>query len=136
MIVRNAGLIVPPSAGGANYELSAIASQLRDWAADSTIAEQHCATFLLTENLNDLHPLVARNPQAACIAVPLPTQAELLPALDYLQRHLSAAAQAVRPAISANPPPRSPERRSAPSKPCCKPASITARNSRRRTSSC
>ena len=72
VIVKNAGLIVPPSAGGASYELSAIASQLRDWATDSTIAEQHCTTFLLTENLNDLHPLVARNPQAACIAVPLP----------------------------------------------------------------
>jgi hypothetical protein len=84
VIVRNAGLIVPPSNGGANYELSAIASQLRDWAADSVIAEQHCATFLLTENLNDLHPLVARNPQAACIAIPLPQQAELLPALQHL----------------------------------------------------
>jgi hypothetical protein len=86
VIVKNAGLIVPPSAGGASYELSAIASQLRDWATDSTIAEQHCTTFLLTENLNDLHPLVARNPQAACIAVPLPQQAELAPALEYLNQ--------------------------------------------------
>jgi hypothetical protein len=84
VIVKNAGLIVPPSAGGANYELSAIASQLRDWAADSTIADHHCTTFLLTENLNDLHPLVSRNPQAACITVPLPQQAELLPALEQL----------------------------------------------------
>jgi hypothetical protein len=84
VIVKNAGLIVPPSAGGANYELSAIASQLREWAADPTIADQHCATFLLTENLNDLHPLVARNPQAACVAVPLPQQAELVPALNFL----------------------------------------------------
>lgn len=84
VIVRNAGLIVPPSNGGANYELSAIASQLRDWAADSTIAEQHCATFLLTENLNDLHPLVSRNPQASCITIPLPLQAELQPALARL----------------------------------------------------
>jgi hypothetical protein len=84
VIVKNAGLIVPPSAGGANYELSAIASQLREWAADPSIAGQHCATFLLTENLNDLHPLVARNPQAACVAVPLPQQAELVPALSHL----------------------------------------------------
>jgi len=84
VIVKNAGLIVPPSAGGANYELSAIASQLREWAADPTIADQHCATFLLTENLNDLHPLVARNPQTACVAVPLPQQAELEPALNFL----------------------------------------------------
>jgi hypothetical protein len=84
VIIRNAGLIVPPSGGGANYELSAIASQLRDWAADPAIAEHHCATFLISENLNDLHPLVARNPQAACIAVPLPQKAELEPALAQL----------------------------------------------------
>ena len=84
VIVRHAGLIVPPSAGGANYELSAIASQLREWAVDSSIAEQHCASFLLTENLNDLHPLVARNPQTACITIPLPRETELLPALNHL----------------------------------------------------
>jgi ATPase family associated with various cellular activities (AAA) len=84
VILKNAGLIAPPSAGGANYELSAIASQLREWAADPAIAEQHCATFLLAENLNDLHPLVSRNPQAACIGVPLPQQAELLPVFTHL----------------------------------------------------
>ena len=84
VVVRNTGLIVPPSAGGAAYELSAIASQLRDWAGDSAIAEQHCTSFLLTENLNDLHPLVSQNPQAARIAIPLPEQAELLAALNHL----------------------------------------------------
>ena len=84
VIVKNTGLIVPPSTGGAAYELSAIASQLRDWAGDSAIAEQHCTTFLLTENLNDLHPLVSNNPQASRITVPLPEQAELLPALTHL----------------------------------------------------
>jgi hypothetical protein len=84
IIVKNAGLIVPPSTGGASYELSAIASQLRDWAADPSIAEQHCATFLLAENLGDLHPLVSRNPQAARISVPLPDQSGLLPALVHL----------------------------------------------------
>lgn len=86
VIVKNAGLIAPPSAGGANYELSAIASQLREWAADPTLADQHCATFLLTENLNDLHPLVARNSQASCIPLPLPQAAELLPALGHLDK--------------------------------------------------
>jgi len=85
VIIRNAGLIVPPSAGGVNYELSAIASQLRDWASDPAIAEQHCTTFLLTENLNDLHPLVARNPHASCVTVPLPSKSELVPAFGHFQ---------------------------------------------------
>jgi len=90
VIVRNAGLIVPPSAGGANYELSAIASQLRDWAEDTSLAEHHCATFLLTDNLNDLHPLVARNPQAARIMLPLPTESDLAPVLAHLNTRYPA----------------------------------------------
>jgi hypothetical protein len=93
VIVRNAGLIVPPSAGGANYELSAIASQLRDWAEDTSLAEHHCATFLLTENLNDLHPLVSRNPQAARIMVPLPTESDLGPVLVQLNARYPAPLQ-------------------------------------------
>ncbi len=83
ILVRNADLIAPPSGGGRDYELSAIASQLRDWATDPAITGQHCATFLLTENLLDLHPLVARNPQAAAIAIPLPGEPEILAALDF-----------------------------------------------------
>ena len=90
VIVRNAGLIVPPSPGGANYELSAIASQLRDWAADPSLTESHCATFLLTENLNDLHPLVAQNPQTARVMVPLPGESDLLPALTQLNTRYPA----------------------------------------------
>jgi SpoVK/Ycf46/Vps4 family AAA+-type ATPase len=90
VVVRNAGLIVPPSPGGANYELSAVASQLRDWAADSSIADQHCATFLLTENLNDLHPLVAQNPQTSRLMVPLPAEEDLKLALNFLNARYPA----------------------------------------------
>ena len=84
VIVRAADLIAPPSPGGANYELSGIAWQLREWGSDPNLAGSHCATFLLTENLNDLHPLVSQNGQAAKLAVPLPQAAELEPALGVL----------------------------------------------------
>ena len=84
VLVVNAQLIVPPAAGSANYELSAIASQLRDWASDPLIAGSHCASFLLTENLNDLHPLLATNPHGARICLPLPTADTLAPALAHL----------------------------------------------------
>jgi hypothetical protein len=84
IIVRHAGLIAPPSPGGANYELSAIASQLRDWSSDGAIADQHCATFLLVESLAELHPLVSQCPQTARINLPLPLAADILPALEHL----------------------------------------------------
>lgn len=82
IIVKNAGLIVPLSNGGASYELSAIASQLREWASDPAISKQHCASFLLTENLNDLNPLVSQNPQAAILGIPLPLESDLLAVFD------------------------------------------------------
>ncbi len=84
VIVRAAGLVAPPSPGGANYELSGIAWQLREWASDPAIAGHHCASFLLVENLNDLHPLVSENGHAARITVPLPQAADLEPALAVL----------------------------------------------------
>lgn len=84
IIMRAADLIAPPSPGGANYELSGIAWQLRDWGSDPVIAASHCATFLLCENLNDLHPLISQNGQAAKITIPLPQVAELEPALALL----------------------------------------------------
>ncbi len=84
IIIRAVDLIAPPSPGGANYELSGIAWQLREWGSDPSLATSHCATFLLTENLNDLHPLVSQNGQAAKIAVPIPQAPELEPALNLL----------------------------------------------------
>jgi hypothetical protein len=86
IIVRAADLIAPPSPGGANYELSGIAWQLRDWGSDPVLAASHCATFLLCENLSDLHPLISQNGQAAKLAIPLPQGAELEPALALLQQ--------------------------------------------------
>lgn len=89
IIMRAADLIAPPSPGGANYELSGIAWQLRDWGSDPVIAASHCATFLLCENLSDLHPLISQNGQAAKITIPLPQVAELEPALALLHSQYS-----------------------------------------------
>ncbi len=84
ILVQSVNLIIPPSQGSANYELCAIASQLRDWATDPAITSSHCATFLLSENLNDIHPLLATNPQSARITIPLPQADQLLPALTHM----------------------------------------------------
>src|SRR4029077_1211690 len=54
-IVKNANLLVPALQGGLDYDLNALASLMRDWANDSLLANHSLATFLLTENLNDLH---------------------------------------------------------------------------------
>ena len=90
VVVRSADLIVPAAAYGA-VEPSAMASLIRDWASDGLLAEQAVASFLIADNLADLHPLVAANPRAAQVRVPLPDAGELGQALTQLQPRVPRA---------------------------------------------
>jgi hypothetical protein len=60
------------------YDLNALASLIRDWSNESLLSGHALATFLLTENLNDLHPLIVNNPRVAQIKIDLPSSGELL----------------------------------------------------------
>ena len=90
-IIKNADLLVPSVAGGFDYDLSALACLIRDWAGDALLANHSLATFLLAENLNDLHPLLARNPRAAQIKIDLPDVGQISDALQLLGRTYPAA---------------------------------------------
>ena len=52
--------------------------------SDTTLAAQGQAVFLIADRLHHLHPLVAANPRAAEIEIPLPDGAELAGALQVL----------------------------------------------------
>ncbi|GDY14219.1 ATPase AAA [Planctomycetota bacterium] len=93
IIIRGADLVAPAGQGPSSYDLSALACQLRDWAADGMLTGATLATFLIAGNRNDLHPLVANNPRAAHVPVPLPAPAEIAAALRLLApRHAAALA--------------------------------------------
>jgi hypothetical protein len=77
-IIKNADLLVPALQGGLDYDLNALASLMRDWSSDALLANHALASFLLTENLNDLHPLIVNNPRVARVKIDLPTPQELL----------------------------------------------------------
>ncbi len=76
-IIKTAHLVAPALPGSLNYDLNALALLMRDWATDTLLTSHQLATFLVTENLNDLNPLLVNNPQAAQIKVPLPSPEEL-----------------------------------------------------------
>lgn len=76
-LLRDAHLAIPALQGGLNYDLNAMALQVKNWASEPLLTEHPFATFLLTENLNDLHPLISRDPRSANIRIPLPPPAEL-----------------------------------------------------------
>ncbi|HEY0156647.1 MAG TPA: AAA family ATPase [Thermoanaerobaculia bacterium] len=75
--MKGAHLVAPALPGALNYDLSALAMLMRDWAADDHLTRHSLATFLIAENLNDLHPLLVNHPRAAPVEVPLPSTGEL-----------------------------------------------------------
>lgn len=80
-IIHDSHLVAPAFNGGLSYELGALASLVRGWTTEESLRAHPVASFLISENLSDLHPLLARNPRAARIEIPLPREEELCAAL-------------------------------------------------------
>ncbi len=80
--IRSVDLVAPANQG---QESSAIACQLRDWSNEGLLPEHRLATFLIADNRNDVHPLLANNPRALSVTVPLPTAEEVGAALIALK---------------------------------------------------
>ncbi|MEI9893356.1 MAG: AAA family ATPase [Chthoniobacter sp.] len=81
--IKAANLLAPTTPGGVNYDLHSLALLIREWADDPLLAEHSLVTVLITENLNDLHPLLVNNPRAAKIKVPLPPSPEIAAAVEH-----------------------------------------------------
>lgn len=89
--VQAANLVAPAWPGGLSYDLSTLALLMREWATESLLTGHTLATFLLTENLNDLHPLLVNNPRAATVKVPLPSPEDLEQVFTMLATRLGPA---------------------------------------------
>jgi hypothetical protein len=90
-IIKDAHLVAPAGPAGMGQDVSALALQMRDWAMDAQLSNYTLATFLVSENLNDLHPLLASNPRAAQMKVPLPEASDLKDVLAALVGSCSEA---------------------------------------------
>jgi hypothetical protein len=84
VVIKASHLVIPSLRGGLNYDLNAMAMLVRDWATEEGLSGLRLATFLITDNLNDLHPLVVENPRASKLAVGLPTASDLEQAMGAL----------------------------------------------------
>jgi len=99
--MKAAHLVAPALPGALNYDLSALALLMRDWAADDTLARHSLVTFLIADNLHDLHPLLVNNPRAAAVEVPIPTSNELRDAIALLSREHAPALAEFAPAYDS-----------------------------------
>lgn len=100
-IMKAAHLVAPALPGALNYDLSALALLMRDWAADEYLTRHSLATFLVAENLNDLHPLLVNHPRAAPIEIPLPATSELRDAIQLLAADHGSVLAEFAPAYDA-----------------------------------
>ncbi len=89
-IIRGIDQILPGGRGG-DFEIASLASLIRDWASETPFTELAFASFLLADNLNDLHPQVAYNPRVTRIRIPQPDVPELARALAQLRLDHPAA---------------------------------------------
>jgi hypothetical protein len=83
-IIRGADQILPANRQG-DFDTASLASLVRDWAAEPPFTELPFASFLIADNLNDLHPMIATHPRAARVRVPLPDVAVIEKALAQLR---------------------------------------------------
>ncbi|MGI9240999.1 MAG: AAA family ATPase [Verrucomicrobiales bacterium] len=94
VIIKAAHLVIPSLQGGLNYDLNAMALLIREWTSEALINEVNHASFLISENLNDLHPLIVTNPGTSSLNVPLPTARDLEEAMrSMLPSHGVALAE-------------------------------------------
>jgi hypothetical protein len=84
VVLRDAHMLVPGDGGALRFDLGAGASLVREWSRPSTHEWFSLTSFLLTENLSDLHPMVRANPLAAALTVGLPSEEELVADLARL----------------------------------------------------
>jgi len=83
-ILRDAHMLVPGDGGNLQFDLGAGASLVREWSRPSVHEWFSLTTFLLAENLSDLHAMVRGNPLAAALTVGLPAEEDLVADLTRL----------------------------------------------------
>lgn len=72
VLIHAANLVAPSLPQALSYDLNALALLMREWSRDEALRRAPIASFLVCENLSELHPMLATNPDAAPVQVPLP----------------------------------------------------------------
>lgn len=99
-ILRNVDQFLPAERSG-NYEQGALASLFKDWSGEAPFVDLPFVSFLIADNLNDIHPLVAFNPRVLHVRVPLPPAPILSAALEVMSPHFGAGLAGMNLANSA-----------------------------------
>jgi hypothetical protein len=95
--MKAAHLVAPAVPGALNYDLNALTLLIRDWSTDEALRQHSLVTWLISDNLNDLHPMLVNNPRAASVEIPLPSAEELRDGIVVLAPRYPTALQNFTP---------------------------------------
>lgn len=87
-VLRDIDLIAP--AGPLDHDLAALITLIRNWSAESLLVSHPFISVLTAGNLNEVHPMLARNTRSAAIEIPLPSTEELATAFDAVAPRFSS----------------------------------------------
>jgi hypothetical protein len=83
-VLKDVHLIAPAATGFTDYDTASLVTTIRNWTSEGLLTAHPFAAFLITENVNDVHPAIARNPRARQMQVPLPPLRELEDLLHWM----------------------------------------------------
>ena len=83
-VLKDVHLIAPSGTGFTDYDTASLVTTIRNWTSEGMLTAHPFAGFLITENVNDIHPAIARNPRARQMQVPLPSVGELEDLLRWM----------------------------------------------------
>jgi hypothetical protein len=95
--MKAAHLVVPSLPGALNYDLNALALLMRDWAADDNLVRHSLVTWLISDNLHDVHSLLVNNPRSSSVEIPLPSTDDLREAINLLSSDFPIAVSEMSP---------------------------------------
>ena len=92
-IMKQAHLACPSMPNLHNYELNSLAALIKGWADDEQLQEYGQAAFLISENLNGIHPLVSESPRVKDIEITLPNEEAITQSFTELAKSCPNAMQ-------------------------------------------
>ena len=126
-IIRSADLLAPMVQGGLDYDLSALASLIRDWASESLLVSHSLASFLIAGEPERPPPAdrsqFQNGPNQDCVAGREGVDSRILPHGSAVSNRSAGVQPASRQLLLIS----LPARRWVRSKPCSKPRSMLDR---------
>ncbi|MEM9445851.1 MAG: ATP-binding protein [Verrucomicrobiota bacterium] len=90
LLITNAQYVLP-NINTTSIDVSAVALTIKRWSEDPVFKEYPLATFIICQNLSEIHPMIQTNSHGLRLEIPLPTKQEIQKFFKQQQSHYPIA---------------------------------------------